>query len=385
MPHHHHHHVHMICDNSDQSIHALHDALVMFFENKAHITRDLCTVSPDTASYSWRCINACDFVFVLLGNQYGKLNNTGVSQLHISYLNAKTKNKPLFVFIYDDENSGERSRQLSDLITLVSEQNQNIQHVNASTNLPVLLDVLYHTLVHESLKEKDLADDVTYLEEPIVPTSSSFESLKAESKADMVQPESLHSRHSLHEHSDPKLFFEHLAEERPTLNEKNSDFKHPFSHEKVSSRQEHEMMGSRKTPPVLHDEIVLNCTAHAFRGGTLIEAVFMATVTWYDILISLRHAGTAFGSQRFWRALNELIQAQAMPAVKLSDPEVHAISRCQVTKADMLWVHETLEQLGWITKIEAQGGKEMWQLSKMGHATPPPQSSHRPPTLSSLN
>ncbi|MDO4427191.1 MAG: hypothetical protein Q4B88_03590 [Moraxella sp.] len=369
MPHHR-YHVHMICDNSDQSIHALHDALVIFFENKAHVTRDLSTVSPETASYSWRCINRCDFVFVLLGNQYGKLNNTGVSQLHISYLNAKTKNKPLFVFIHNDKNSTERSRQLNDLITLISEQNQNIQHINASTNLPVLLDVLYHTLVHESLKEKDTADDVAYLEEPKIHTDVPVEAIKTDTKADILQlkPELSADKHSLHEPSD------RLTEERHTSSKNNplkdTESKHAFSREKVSTRQQQEMLGScSKTTPALHEEITLNCTAHAFRGGALIEAVFMATVTWYDILISLRHVGTAFSSQRFWRALNELIQAQAMPAVKLSDPEVHAISRCQVTKADMLWVQETLEQAGWMIKIEAHGSKELWQLGKMGHGT----------------
>lgn len=87
------HHIHLICDSQDAKLFAWHDALTMLFDERVRITRDLFIMNSQTANYSWRCINQCDFVFVLVGECYGTVNASGVSQLHISYLNAKTKNK----------------------------------------------------------------------------------------------------------------------------------------------------------------------------------------------------------------------------------------------------------------------------------------------------
>lgn len=142
-------HIHLICDSSDSSLHALQDAVVMFFENKANITYDLFTATTATANYSWRCVNACDWAIMLVGDSYGQLTNTGVSQLHISYLNAKTKNKPISVLVVPSEN---RPRQLLDLLAIIQNQNQDIYHIDEDTHIGDLLEALQYMYLPEQDK-----------------------------------------------------------------------------------------------------------------------------------------------------------------------------------------------------------------------------------------
>ena len=69
--------------------------LALFFEQQAFLTQDLAVISTDTINYSRRCIEKCDFVIMLIGDSYGQTNMSGVSQMHLSYLTAKAKRKPL--------------------------------------------------------------------------------------------------------------------------------------------------------------------------------------------------------------------------------------------------------------------------------------------------
>lgn len=142
-------HIHLICDNNDASLHPLRDAVVMFFENKVTITYDLFTATAETANYSWRCINACDWTIMLVGDSYGQLTNTGVSQLHISYLNAKTKNKPISILVIPSET---RPRQLLDLLTIIQNQGQDVYHVDEDTHIGDLLEALQYTHLPEKAK-----------------------------------------------------------------------------------------------------------------------------------------------------------------------------------------------------------------------------------------
>ena len=277
----HRHHIHLICDAKDPSLYGLQDALTIFFEQRAFLTKDLFGTTSEAANYSWRCINNCDCVFVLLGESYGSLTNTGVSQLHISYLNAKTKRKPMAVFVLE---TSERPRQLSDLLAMIKEQVTQVHNITPSTDLALLFTDAYEIATIDKLA----------VSAPIV--------------------------------NKPKV-------------------------STISPRLKH------KTPVNLADEVLLNCTAHAFTGGTLIEVAFMAKTKWQSILHALQQHGISFSIQGLWRVLNDTITPQAMPAVKHLYPDVHAISRCQVTKADVLWVEDELLNANFIAKhsLNSQG------------------------------
>lgn len=293
-------HIHIICDNKDTSLYPLLDALAIHFEPHAYLTRDLFLVGSESANYSWKCINECDYVIFLIGMSYGELNNTGVSQLHISYLNAKTKNKPIAVFVTNDDSN--RPRQLLDLIQVVNTQVECIYPIAQSTNIKHLLIDLDKNFIKPHKSKK---------------TESTPHKTKSTNETLSFLPSSTGK-----------------SDTTPTKTKLNPQ-----------------------------DEVLLNCTAHAFRGGTLIEATFLATTTWQAILASLDNA-LAFNSQGLWRALNTLVTPQAMPAIKATQPTVHAISRCQVVKADMLWVEEELQMAQWIAPTPTSTGtKSTWYMT----------------------
>lgn len=272
-------HIHLICDPKDPSLYRLQDALTVFCEKKACLSKDLLCAGSDAASYSWRCINRCDAVFMLLGQSYGELTNTGVSQLHVSYLNSKTKHKPLAAFVLEGV---ERPKRLSDLLHILTSQGVPLYPISDTSDLQAVFDTAYNDLF-------------TTPTQTVAPTT----------------------------------------ETRTT--------------KKVN----------------LSDELLLNCTAHAFKGGTLIEVAFMAGTTWRNILQVLADYGTNFSLQTLWRLLSELVASQAMGAIKPLHPEVHAISRCQVTKADVLWIEDGLLRAG-LTQAGPPNstGKPTWALTK---------------------
>lgn len=302
----HRHHIHIICDSKDSSLYALQDSIAIFFEEQC-LSKDLFESGNSAANYSWRCINRSDFVLVLIGQTYGKLNSTGVSQLHISYLNAKTKNKPMAVLIMDNP---DRPRQLKDLISIISGQTEHIYPITPNEPIDTILKDAYQQLINTN-----------------------------------TLPTSIPTAHR--HHSTNKTL---LGYTQPSPNQTQSLAK-------------------------LSDELLLNCTAHAFQGGTLIETTFVAYTTWQAILNSLKNTTMAFSLQGLWRILNDIITSQAMPAVKALHPNVHAISRCQVAKADVIWVQEELLSLGWITPIQAHAlTKPAWRTTDFAKnlTTPPP-------------
>ncbi len=340
------HHIHLICDSKDDSLYAMQDCLAVFFEQRAFFTKDLFLVGAQSANYSWRCINACHYTIVLLGDSYGTLTNTGVSQLHISYLNAKTKNKPMIALI--GKNSSD-NRQLLDLIHTIQKQLTHVYYFDDTTDMDALLTEAYDALMSKQTEQGWMTSDVleATLEAQIEDRQAR---LLDQTSAALNDKDNRHAASLFHTSAEElDMAFAALDDER-TLSEAPDD--------------EPDGTISLLTPS-LDDELLVSCTAHAFQGGTLIEVAFMAATTWRTLLSTLVHSGQAFSLQGFWRLLNELITPQAMQAVKTNYPNVHAISRCQVTKADMLWIQEELSGAGWIKQVVNTPNKQMWQSSEL--------------------
>lgn len=115
-------HAHIIKVANEQPL--VSAQLAMFFENNAFLTYDLPVMSTETMNYSRRCVESCDFVIMIIGDSYGQTNISGVSQMHLSYLTARAKRKPMLIFI-NTNNTGTWERQRQDFVSLVEEQNHN--------------------------------------------------------------------------------------------------------------------------------------------------------------------------------------------------------------------------------------------------------------------
>ena len=61
--------------------------------------------TPLSTSIARRQIDDCDYVVILLGSQYGEQSVSGVGYMHLEYIYAMTKQKPVIVFMHEDPES----------------------------------------------------------------------------------------------------------------------------------------------------------------------------------------------------------------------------------------------------------------------------------------
>lgn len=60
----------------------------------------LASRTPLSSAYARRQIDDCDYVVLLLGSQYGEQSVSGISYMHLEYIYAVTKQKPIMVIMH---------------------------------------------------------------------------------------------------------------------------------------------------------------------------------------------------------------------------------------------------------------------------------------------
>lgn len=307
-------HIHLACVSNDQP--DVLDNLALFFEHRAFLTRDLRVMNnSDTMNYSRRCIDSCDYVIVIIGDEYGELNPSGVSQLHLSYINAKTKNKPMLILIKSHDDTQDLSRQLIDLIRMIEQQKAGfIYYYDNKTNLSLLLENAFAEMLRHY---KGLGWVRATPKEAQAPSYRSAE---------------------VQHHSNQNML------NKPSKVDQNSLIQNVH----------------------LNNSLTLHYYAHAYSAGNLAEVSLQADTTWREILKILLKLPSQFSTQGLLRALNDLVSLNAMETVKQTMPNVHAVSRCQVTQADLMWIQEELISLGWIESINShtRSSRELWTVTQ---------------------
>lgn len=313
---HHRYHIHLACVIHDPVIQTAQDDLSLFFEDKAFITRDLLVVGQESASYSRRCVNDCDLVILIVGNEYGQVNQSGVSQPHLTYTNAKTKQKPMLIFVSHDPNNL-RSRHLADLINSIQNQsaipqpNLHTVYFNAQQGLKQVLPLAFDSVGLPKHKWCDCDRD----KEP------KKEQIDLKTPAEPLEGELL----------DGILSTQKIDIHLPSLIN-------------------------------LDDEVSLDCTAHVFEGGTLFEMEFVFTLTWRRMLQALSELKSPFSEQGLSRCLNDLIDKQKVDdMIRSQHPKAHAISRHQIKKPDLTRVKNELQLAEWVVSMGANG---LWSVSE---------------------
>lgn len=297
-------HIHLACVIHDAIIQTAQDDLSIFLEDKAFITRDLLVVGQESASYSRRCVNECDVVMLIIGQEYGAINQSGVSQLHLTYTNAKTKNKPMLIFVSHDV-TNVRNRHLADLVSYIQNQQSttqqaNIIYFNAQQGLKQTLPLAFENLGLPKHKWCECSHKPEFKKEP----------------------------------SDVKVAVEPLEGELL---------------DGILANHKVELDLQMMSLITLDDESSLDCTAHVFEGGTLIEMEFVFTLTYRRMLQALIELKAPFSDQGLSRCLNELIdKTQVDDMIRAQNPKAHAISRHQIKKTELARIKSELQSAGWI-------------------------------------
>lgn len=339
-------HIHVICANDDQ-LSSL-DELALYFERHAFLTYDVALGDVQASNYSRRRIDECDYVLLLIGDSYGKPNSTGVSQMHLSYINAKTKNKPMLILRKirsGRATHGGLSRQLTDLIRLIEQQNSGqVLYYDDKTDLEQLLETPYLQMLSEHPAKGWIRTD-NVIEETLLTT---FNAVK--------NNDDIPSRSSI---------FDAIA----SNSAKPIDATDTGMVDNGTTQSE-DINVMSDIAIDLSDEIMLNFSTHAYEGGNLSEVSFLAVVTWRDIVASLSRLQTQFTSVGIQRCVNDLVHEQALDLVQDVRPNAHAVSRTQVVMVEQEWVKSQLLAAGWIavSHIGRRGNRNFYHITDKAKA-----------------
>ena len=311
-------HIHVICADNDQLL--VLDSVAIFFQARAFLTYDVSSKLPRALLYGRQCIDSCDYALMIIGDSYGAVQKTGVSQMHLSYLNAKAKLKPLLILVKNQYQETSVSRQLQELVKLVSKQDNQIYYYDTEDDIEPLLAQAYHNML---VSHKVMGGWVRATEEVI------------------------------------KFNNQTIAERFTDLLSKNKDMKEESS---VEDGFESDTV-SKST--VLTETFDLHYSAQAYEGGNLKDVTRKVTLSWYEILIALVKIPSTFSSYGLQNAVNRLIAPKAEIDIKNDMPNVHAVSRCQVTQDDLNNLQRQLVGANWIqlTTYGTRLSQELWKLT----------------------
>ncbi len=342
-------HVHIICVAHEQPL--LLDGLAMFFQARAFLTYDISPRLPQASLYGRQCVDSCDHTVMIVGENYGTTQNLGVSQMHLSYLSAKAKLKPMLVLIKNKNEKSDLSRQLLDFTQTVEQQAEDIHYYDDNTNIEQLLTVAYNkiatrdnlvaswTKFNENIKDTSMKDSSTY--DRIAQYGNASKT--------MASPESVNR---LSTHKNP--------------NSQHSSYQ--SSNHQGSNRQGSEVnINSDSVIPIieLSKKFAIKYTAQAYEGGNLTDIMMTIELTWQQVLQALARIPATFSSYGLQGCMNRLISTNAEYDIKQKMPNVHAVSRCQIAQDDLQKLQRLLITANWIqlTGSGLSTSQELWKLT----------------------
>jgi len=315
-------HIHVICADNDQLL--VLDSVAIFFQVRAFLTYDVSSKLPKASLYGRQCIDSCDYALMIIGDSYGAVQKTGVSQMHLSYLNAKAKAKPLLIFIKNHYQETGVSRQLQELIKLVSRQENQIYYYDTEDDIEALLVQAYYSAV---ASHKVRGGWVRATEEMIKFSRQTV----AERLADLLSKNT----------------------NTNTNTKKERSVDEGFAADNVSK------------PIVLTQTFDVQYSAQAYEGGNLKDVTREVILSWQEVLITLMKIPSTFSSYGLQNAINRLIAPKAEIDIKNDMPNVHAVSRCQISQDDLNNLQRQLVSANWIqlTTYGTRLSQELWKLT----------------------
>ena len=310
-------HIHIICADNDQLL--VLDSLAIFFQPFAFLTYDVSSQLPKASLYGRQCIDACDYALMIIGDSYGSVQRTGVSQMHLSYLSAKAKLKPLMVLVKNHHQDAIVGRQLQEFIKAVIRQDNQIYYYDTEDNIEVLLAEAYKNILNNDEATGGwvkATDEVVKSSQQTV--SQRYTGLSSRNKA--IKDDGL---------GDDGLIDDGVSK-----------------------------------PIVLTAVFDLHYSAQAYADGNLKDVVRPMVLTWREILIALMSIPTTFSNYGLQNAMNRLAASKAEKDIKQEMPNVHAVARCQISQDDLDNLQRQLISANWIQLTTGnKASQELWKLT----------------------
>ncbi|KAA0912597.1 DUF4062 domain-containing protein [Psychrobacter sp. ANT_WB68] len=295
----------------------------MFFQARAFLTYDVSSKLPKASLYGRQCIDACDYALMIIGDSYGTAQNTGVSQMHLSYLNAKAKLKPLLILVKNHHNEVNISRQLQEFTNMVTKKADKIYYYDTENDIEQLLIQAYYKMV----ANHKVGDGWIRVSDELIKANKSV-----------------------------------VTEETVATFSTNRVLKQAQEHPAILN---HLAVDSVSKPIILTDTFEIQYKAQAYEGGNLSDVTRPMILSWQEVLVSLMKIPATFSSYGLQSAINRLIATRAEPDIKKDMPNVHAVARCQISQDDLNQLQRQLVAANWIqlTTYGTRVTQELWKLT----------------------
>jgi hypothetical protein len=257
---------------------------------------------------------------MVIGDSYGAVQNTGFSQMHLSYFNAKARVKPMMTLIKRHYDPDVVSESLKGFIRMVEQKNNQVHYYDDNTDIKQLLNNIHADMIEKS----NLAPEWIKVRD--------LDSSTAANTQGSLNPQA-----------------GHLASARRQTNNRYE------ASDRVTTMIE---------PSAAFD---IEYSAQAYEDGNLTDVMMTMSLTWQDVLLALGGLPAVFSSYGLQSQFNRLIAAKAERDIKRLMPKVHAVARCQIIKSDLDKLQRLLVAANWIQIKSAGSGvrstKELWSLT----------------------
>ena len=277
--------------------------------------------TPLNTAFARRQIDDCDYVVILLGSQYGEQSVSGVGYMHLEYIYAVTKQKPIIVFMHDDPAS--RESALHDAKPELQEKFKEFRQL--------LQQEVDQVFTYRSLRDLEMA--VRF---------NMPQMLERYPVTGWVRPQ---NTQALHDEIDQlKAKVAQLERDGGTTEVD------PFlSLPKVA----------------MHEIFSFEYRMHAYQDGNFKEIKVHKKLTWAQLLALL---GSTFVNptpeEFFSKRMNEYLNETGLQDARVQMPRAHAVARAQMNIRALHSLKIQMRQNDWIVPSGRDDRQRMlWQIT----------------------
>lgn len=277
--------------------------------------------TPLSTAFARRQIDDCDYVVILLGSAYGEQSVSGVGYMHLEYIYAVTKQKPIIVFMHEEPSA--RDGALHDDKPELREKFQEFRKL--------LQNEVDQVFTYRSMRDLEMAVRFNLPQ-----------MLERSPVLGWVRPQNIQVLQDEIDHLKSKL--EQLETE---AGKREVD---PFlSLPKVS----------------MHEPFSFEYRMHAYQDGNFKELKIQKKLTWAQLLSIL---GTTFvhptPEEFFSKRMNEYLNETGIQDARVEMPRAHAVARAQINIRALHSIKMQMRQNEWIIQSGRDDRQRMlWQIT----------------------
>ena len=319
---------HVFISTTEADMHAERVVLSQTLVSQGFFSWGLEQRTPLTTAFARRQIDDCDYFVLMLGSRYGELSASGVSYMHLEYIYAVTKQKPILVLMYEAPES--RADEFQD-----RSPEAKVKFLDFRRQLQRERDMV--------MTFRDLRD----LEIAIRHTMPQF--LNRYPAQGWIRPNHQQVQQLQDENEQLRQKVIQLEQQQPRVTS-------------VPQRV-------ADLPQVQgHEEIAFDYKVHAYQDGNFRELRPQRQMTWNDLLMVIGPGfSPAMPEDSFAKILNDYLNSTALADVRDVMPRAHAVARCQVNIRALHMIKTQFKNNAWIVPVGRDDRQRiLWELSAAG-------------------